>query len=299
MARTFPSDVLVLDDDALVHARLGRGKRDPRIVQAKSYRLADDTFTSAVVTPELSNEASLTEAVRRMKGETGRWDKASLLLPDSWFRINLVDLPSLPDRPAEALEMVRWSLKRTLPLAPESLRVAYEVLSRDAAKGARVLVLSAVEATLQSLERVFSAAGIELVLIEPIGINIWNAITVRENETATNRLFVYVRENDFTTAVFQGAQPLFIRSRNLSGERTLQQELRLSASYLRDSMAGELFAQCYVAGNRVDGEVHDTLAREFNTQVRSIALRDFVEDVPMGVTGYEAELTACTGVFTG
>ena len=299
MARTFPSDVLVLDDDALVHARLGRGKRDPRIVQAKSYRLADDTFTSAVVSPELTNEASLTEAVRRMKGETGRWDKASLLLPDSWFRINLVDLPSLPDRSAEALEMVRWSLKRTLPLAPESLRVAYEVLSRDAAKGARVLVLSAVETTLQSLERVFGAAGIELVLIEPIGINIWNAITVRENETGTNRIFVYVRENDFTTAVFQGAQPLFIRSRNLSGERTLQQELRLSASYLRDSMAGELFAQCYVAGNRVDGEVHDTLAREFNTQVRSIHLRDFVEDVPLGATGYEAELTACTGVFTG
>lgn len=298
MSRSFPPDVVVLDTDALMHVRLGRGRTAPRILQAKAYRLADDTFTSAVVTPELVNEASFAEAVRRMKNETGRWDKVSILIPDSWFRINLVDLPTLPEKQEEAMEVVRWSLKRTLPLPPESLRVAYEILSRKG-KEANVLVLSAVEKTLAGIEKAFTAAGIDVVLVEPIGINIWNAIAVREAETAANRLFVYVRESDFTTAVFKGAQPMFIRSRNLSGERTLQQELRLSASYLRDSMSGEGFAHCYVAGSRVNGDVHATLAEEFNTQVRTIALRDFVEEAPTGAGDWDAELTACTGVFTG
>ncbi|HEX7150728.1 MAG TPA: hypothetical protein VF618_04500 [Thermoanaerobaculia bacterium] len=297
MARTYPSDVIVLDSNTLLHARLGRGKSGPSIAQAKEYRLAANTFTTAVVTPELTNEASLAETLKRLRNETGRWDKASVLLPDSWFRINIVDLPALPSNPNEALETVRWSLKRSLPIAPESMRVAYEVLSRGNG-GAKVFVLSAVEKTLADVERVFTRAGIEVVLIEPVGLNIWNAIAVRENETAKDRLFVYVRDTDFTTAVFRGSQPVFIRSRNLNAERTVQQELRLSATYLRDTLSAHQFEQCYLAGNRIDSEVSDALAAEFDAPVRRIQLRDFVEAAAIDLSGADAELTACTGVFT-
>src|SRR5258707_6565013 len=130
MSRSFPPDVVVLDTDSLVHARLAQGKSNPQIAQAKSYRLAADTFVPSVVTPELANEAALAEGLRRLKLETGKWERVSLLLPDSWFRINIVDLPSLPDRSNEAMEVVRWSLKRTLPISPETLRVTYSVLSK-------------------------------------------------------------------------------------------------------------------------------------------------------------------------
>ena len=297
MSRSFPPDVLVLDNDSLVHARFGRGKTNLRIVNAKSYRIAEGTFTPAAVTPQLAGEGALSETLRRMKMETGRWDKVSLLLPDSWFRMNIVELPSLPEKDADALEVVRWSLKRTLPIPPEQLRVAYSVLSRGT-EGAKVLVLSALESTLTAIERVFAAAGLEIVLIEPVGLNIWNAITVRETENTGDRIFFYVRDTDFTTAVFRGSQPLFLRSRNLSGERTLDQEIRLSANYLRDTLSVDTFSRCYVAGQQ-GANVQSTLADEFNTQVRNVSLRDFAEDVPSEAYELEAELTACTGVFTG
>lgn len=298
MARSFPPDVIVLDNDSLVHARLGRGRTNPRIVNAKSYRLAAETFASAPVTPQLADEVALGETLRRLRMETGKWEKVSLLLPDSWFRINIVDLPSLPEREADAMQVVRWSLKRTIPIPPEQLRVAYSVLSRTAG-GAKVLVLSALEATLVGLERVFTAAGFDIVLIEPVGLNIWNAITVREGADGQgDRLFFYLRDTDFTTAVFRGAQPLFIRSRNLSGDRTVEQEIRLSASYLRDSLNVDTFSRCYVAGER-GGNIHATLTEEFHTQVRPVTIRDYAEDVPATGHGLDAELTACTGVFTG
>lgn len=297
MSRTFPPDVLVLDNDSLMHARLGRGRSGPRIVNAKSYRLAADTFTPAPVTPQLAGEISLGDALRRMRADTGKWDKVSLLLPDAWFRINIVELPSLPERDGDAMDVVRWSLKRTLPIPPEQLRVTYSVLSR-AGQGAKVLVLSALEATLASLERIFAANGIDVVLIEPVGLNIWNAIAVREPDATGDRLFFYLRETDFTTAVFRGPQPLFIRSRNLSSDRTIDQEIRLSANYLRDSLAVDTFAGCFVAGER-GPDVHAMLAEEFRTQVRTVSLKDYAEDVPPGIQGLDAELTACTGVFTG
>lgn len=297
MARSFPPDVLVLDTDGVIHARLGRGRTNPRITQAKAYRLAAGTFTPAPVTPQLANEAALLETLRRLRNETGKWSEVSILLPDSWFRINIIDLPSLPAKDAEAAEIVRWSLKRTLPIPPDQLRVAFHVLSRKG-EGAKVLVLSALEATLSALEKAAAAVGLEVVLIEPLGLNIWNAIAVREPDTNADRLFLYVRDTDFTTAVFRGAQPLFIRSRNLSGERSIEQEIRLSANYLRDSLAVDTFADCYVAGRNA-AALHDTLAAEFNTQVRNVSLADYVEDVPGELAALEAELTACSGVFTG
>ena len=299
MARSFPPDVIVLDSDGLIHARFDRGRgKEVKVQHAKAYRLPEGTFTTSVVTPELANEPALAEVLRRVKVEAGRIGKVSLLLPDGWFRMNIFELQSLPDRPNEADAMIRWSLKRTMPIDPSTLRVSYEVLGRTGGHP-RVLVVSAVEKTLKAIERVFETAGIEVVLIEPIGLNIWNAVAVREQATTRDRIFFYIREGDFTTAVFRGSQPLFIRSRNLNSQRTLQQEIKLSASYLRDTLRTESIEQCYLAGNSVNGELTAAIGAEFAAPVRRIALRDCVEQAPADAAPFEAELTACTGVFTG
>lgn len=296
MARSFPPDVVVLDSDALIHARVASGRKEPQIVRARSYALRDDIFAPAVVTPELQNPAALGEVIRRLRMETGRWDKVSLLLADSWFRMNLIDLQSVPERPNELAEVIRWSLRRTMPIDPSGLRLAFEVLSRQPAK---VLAVSAVEATIAGVEKQFEANGIEVVLIEPAGLNLWNAITTREAATSRDRVFFYIRRHDFTTAVFRGAQPLFIRSRNLAGDRSLEQEIRLSATYLRDTLQAGSIENCYVAGNGIGSELTDTIASEFSAPVRRISLRDVAEQVPPDAAAFEAELAAATGVFTG
>ena len=296
MARSFPPDVVVLDSESLIHVRVARGGKNAKIAQAKSYALREDVFEPGIVTPSLRNEAALAEVIRRLKLETGRWDKVSLLLPDSWFRINIIDLQSVPERASETAEVIRWSLRRTMPIDPSLLRMSYEVLSRTPP---RVLAISAVEATIAAIERLFEAAGIEVILIEPTGLNIWNAITGGEAVTTRDRIFFYVRERDFTTAVFRGAQPLFIRSRNLDGERTIQQEIKLSATYLRDSLQTTSIENCYVVGNGVDSALTDAIGSEFSAPVRKIGLRDVAEQVPGDGSQYEAELTAATGVFTG
>jgi len=297
MARSFPPDIVVLDSDSLIHVRAGRGSKNPRVFCAKTYRLAPDTFHGGLVTPDLVNEQALVDALRRMKAESGgTWERVSVLIPDSWFRMNLLEVPSLPDKPAEALEVLRWSLKRTLPIPPEELRIAKEVLG-PTANGVKVIVISAREKTLAAIERVFGAAGLEVVLIEAVGLNIWNAITAREAPTTSDRLFLFVRDRDFTTAVFRGNQPLFLRSRNLNAERTLGQEVRLSASYLRDSLGSEVFENCYVAGDIVDADMIEIVRKEFNAPVTRVMAREYADDLPGTAAGIDAVITACAGVF--
>lgn len=289
--------MILLDKDSLVHVRLAPSKTGLRLIAAKAYRLPEDTFNGGLVTPDLVNDDAIADVLRRLRMETGKWDRVSVLLPDSWFRMNILDVPSIPDKESEALEVVRWSLKRTLPIPPEELRIARQVLSVTPG-GAKVLAVSAREKTLAAIERIFTAAGLDIVLIEPAGLNIWNAITVREKETTGDRLFLYVRERDFTTAVFRGNQPVFLRSRNLNADRSLEQEIRLSASYLREALSSQRFETCYVAGDTVDAQmVIETVSREFNSPVKRVTATEFAPSLPSEAAGYDAAISASAGVF--
>ena len=108
----------------------------------------------------------------------------------------------------------------------------------------------------------------------------------------------YVREGEFTTAVFRGAQPLFIRTRNLNSNRSLEQEIKLSASYLRDTVRTESVEQCYISGT-ANGEISSIISEQFGAPVRKITLADMTDESwPDNAGDYESELAAATGVFT-
>lgn len=320
MASSLPPDVVVVDSEFLIHARFEGARKHPRLSHFRAEPLPGGVFSRAVVTPVLEDTTALTEAVRRLKAETPRLDRVSILLPDSWFRIHLSQLSELPAKEHEADEMVRWTLMRSLPMRREELRIAYQTLAKSNG-GIKVLVLGAMEKTLTLLEDTFRQEQVEINLLEPIGLNIWNAVSVRERRSRRSwfgamarrrgrsqrelpagtgdRLFFYFRHGDFTAAVFRGQTPLFIRSRNLGAERSLLQEIRLSASYLRGNPWWDRLEGCFVAGKQIDQSLIDSIEQEFQAPVRKISLRDFAEFPPdLNVDDWEAELTACAGVFT-
>jgi Tfp pilus assembly PilM family ATPase len=298
MARSFPPDVLICDQESLVFARFDGGKTMPRIVTTKTYALDDDVFTPGIVTPVLNRPEQLTSVLVRLKKDQGRVDRVSLLLPDSWFRINLIDIPALPEKKAEADEVVRWSLKKSTPIRPEEFRIAYQTVEKKDA-GGRVLVVAALEKTLAAIEKAFAEADLTPILIESVGMNIWNSIAAREQPANDDRVFFYIRNREFTTAVFRNGTPLFFRSRVMSDDRTLLQEIRLSASYFKSNLEISRVEKCYVAGHQFNEQVSSAISEELGATTSRVTLDSYVESSPsIDTRAIEAELTACAGVFT-
>ena len=295
MFNSAPTDVLLFDSDGVALARFARGGDHP--LESVTTLRTGDAFAPAPVTPSVARPAALTEPLRRMRGEGKVADRAWVLLPDSWFRMNLIEVDELPSRAEEAEEMVRWAIRRTLPLAPESLRVGWTPLSREGTQR-RVLVVSAIEETLAAIERALRDAGIDTAGIEAVGLNLWNALAAREPASTADRMLIHVRSGEFTTAVFRGSDPVFLRSRNLTGERSVANEIRLSASYLRESVQLGALERCYLAANTLDPEV-ETLVRElFGVEPTRVRLQDYVTRSGAGSTqGLETELVAARGVF--
>src|SRR5512140_1806942 len=182
MARTYPTDVAVFGPDSIIHGRFERGRKSPRLLGARSYALPEKTFGRGLVTPLVENREPVANIIRRMKVDSGRLDRVAILLPDSWFRMNLLDLPSLPDSRKEAEEIVRWQLKRTMPIRAEEFRIAYQPVGRSNGH-VQVLVLAAYEKALASIESTFLEQQTEVNVLEPVGLNIWNAIVSREAPT--------------------------------------------------------------------------------------------------------------------
>jgi hypothetical protein len=162
-----------------------------------------------------------------------------------------------------------------------------------------VLVVSALEKSLAAIEAAFRGAGVAVGAIESSGLNVWNAIVATE-APADGRLLVYMREDDFTTAMFRGSEPLFIRSRSLAGDRRLEQEIRLSASHLQKTMDETPVRRCYVAGNgQVTKEVLEAIGSEFGGEVELLAASRFADTSGIATGGHvDAAIIACRGALT-
>lgn len=299
MANRAQSDIAILDGGSLLFARFAAGSPRPRLAMLGSWRLAGGTFGVGTLTPSLDDPKPLAEAIAKMKLEAGRVERVSLLLPDSWFRISIIEVGTLPRNHHDADEVVRWTLKRTTPFNPAELRTAWMPLSTRTVNGTRVLVVSAMEKPLAAIEETFRAAGIGVGSIESTGLNAWNAIVSAE-APADGRVLIYLREGDFTTALFVGSEPMFIRSRSLVADRRIEQEIKLSASFLQKTLETTPVRRCYVVGgDQVTPSVLDAIGSAFSSEVEVLAGSRFADTSGLqGAGRLDAEIIACRGALT-
>ena len=292
-------DIAILDGSSLLFARLAAGSPRPRLAMLGSWRLAGGTFGAGTLTPSLENPQSLIDAIGRMKLEVGRVERVTLLLPDCWFRISILEVANLPRNHDDADDVVQWTLKRTTPFNPAELRTSWMPLPTRTVNGTRVLVVSAVEKSLAAIETTFRSAGIGVGSIESTGLNVWNAIVTAE-APADGRLLVFLRDGDFTTALFHGTEPIFVRTRSLVGDRRIEQEIRLSASYLQKTLESTPVTRCYVVGDgQITQSVLDTIGSAFSTTVEVLPGSRFADISGLQPAGHlDLEIIACRGALT-
>ena len=100
-----------------------------------------------------------------------RTRSVTLVLPDTAVRVFVLDFDSLPAKPAEALAVLRFRLRKMVPFDVEKAGVSYQVLSQDKTE-CRVLVAVLPGPILAEYESAVRAAGYEpgaVAAVEPGG----------------------------------------------------------------------------------------------------------------------------------
>ena len=115
-----------------------------------------------VVPDLLENNLRQRDAVRSgieatLSGVAGRSRDVIAIVPDAAVRVVLVEFDSLPSDTEEAIGVVRFRLKKSLPFDVEKAKVSYH--AQKFADGVRVVAAVALASVVEDYETVFNQAG--------------------------------------------------------------------------------------------------------------------------------------------
>ena len=110
------------------------------------------------------HDEALGPVLARLRGAAEGTGTAAVIVPTGWLRSFLLDVDRLPRREEELHDVVRWRLKKLLPVPPTELRLA--VIRLPESEGQRrLLVMTGIERAMAAIETCYSAIGIEVGLI--------------------------------------------------------------------------------------------------------------------------------------
>lgn len=184
-----------------------------------------------VVSPE-AVEAALRKALNEVDGK-GR--QITLVIPDAAVRVLLLDFDSLPDKPQEALPILRFRLKKLVPFDIEAAMVSYQVMARREAE-VKVLVAVIPYDVLAEYEGALRKAGYEPGAVLPSTLASSAAVSSLESALIVNR-----SGNTVTTAIANGEEILLHRSIELPPDEQeaaeeMQRAVTVTMAYFEDTL---------------------------------------------------------------
>ena len=91
---------------------------------------SEATVTPSGVGGDAAGRAAVVAAVRKaLEAVALRSREVTLIVPDAAVRVLLLDFDELPAKPAEALPVVRFRLKKLLPFDADDAAVSYQVMA--------------------------------------------------------------------------------------------------------------------------------------------------------------------------
>jgi type IV pilus assembly protein PilM len=145
---------------AVSQVRLAEGSAVPHL-RVNDALGAETSVAAAANGMSVAGRAALVVAVRKaLEAVSLRSREVTLVVPDAAVRVLLLDFDALPTKPAEALPVVRFRLKKLLPFDADDAAVSYQVMA--SAKGSlQVLAVAMPREVLAECESVVREAGFE------------------------------------------------------------------------------------------------------------------------------------------
>jgi type IV pilus assembly protein PilM len=248
--------------------------------------LLPGSVVPALNAPNFPQPARIVAALRQALDQVVERDrKLTLVIPDAAVRVLLLDFDSFPEKPAEALPIIRFRLRKLLPFEIDEAAVSYQVMTRDANQ-VRALVAVTPHAVLAEYEAVVREAGYEPGAVLPSTLCAIAAIP-----DDTDALLVNQNSVCITTAITKQNEVLLHRTLDLpehsdpehihSDLPDIQQAVSVAIAYFEDSLRAPLESLFYVGPGGAIGFGATLSQSDWGSP--QIRIRDLVEPPVPGV----------------
>lgn len=170
----------------------------------------------------------------------------TLIVPDLCARVFVLDFDSLPAKPAEAIPVIKFRLRKLLPFEAEPAGVSYQVLT-ESKDECRALIAVMPEPVLAEYEKAVTDAGYEPGAVLPAGLAALAAL-----ESSEPALIVCISSGALTTAITQGQDLLLFRTIELPADDAarlaeVQRDIAVATAFFEDK-AGSRPTRLHFAG---------------------------------------------------
>jgi type IV pilus assembly protein PilM len=205
--------------------------------------LRPGVLTAGLKPPNFTDRAAVANALRQALNEVSlKESQLTVVIPDAAVRVLLLDFDTLPPKPADALPILRFRLRKLVPFEVEDAAVTYQVMP---GKPGAVRVIAAVTpaAVLEEYESAVRESGYEPGVVLPSTLAALAAIGTEEPSLVVNRNGASV-----TTAITRQDELLLHRTLELTEKdllpeenswraaEELQQSVSVAMAYFEDTL---------------------------------------------------------------
>jgi type IV pilus assembly protein PilM len=227
-----------LSSTGVAFAQLSGPASAPRLERVSRCSFPPDVLRVSLRDKNILNTALFTETVKEAHNILlCRDGKVFLTLPDTVGRVLLLDVEERFKSRSEALDILRWKLKKKIPIDSSEAHLDYQQLATRENGDTVVLVVLVARSVIEQYEEALNTVG-----IVPFGIELdcFSLYRVFENRLAALDDFALVSRFASSLGIlfFSGGKPEFIRIRDCMGmdtlDATVHNEIKCSMLAYRD-----------------------------------------------------------------
>jgi type IV pilus assembly protein PilM len=251
----------------------------------------------SMLRPNLIEPEALAAFIQKLFDEAGvKGGRIGLTLPDMLARISVVELPGAPRSSAEAKELLRFRVKKSLPFDADEARLSYQAMPGDSPSFLTGIMREEVPA---QYEKLFADLGFHVGVIETSSLSLlklWEPVVAESLSPEQDYFFLNLEETYFTVSLVRNrsrlvlvrtvghrsplldTEALDLRERPSYEAEDLLRELLPTFIYYQEKLGGSSLARVYYRSLRPDlGELAGVLEEQFDVPAEPFDLSRVVK----------------------
>lgn len=204
---------------------MGGSVASPRVDKVAYSTLPANTLRASIREQNILDPEGFVSSVRSAHNLLlCRDSKVSVTLPDSVGRIMLLELEGRFKSRAEALDVIRWKLKKSIPFDLADTHLDYQQLTVRANGDLALLVALVSRTVISQYEELLTEAGLIPARMDFNAFNLYRAF---ENRLSLSDDYILISFYDGTLGImaFSQGTPEFMRIKGLSGTMAVDSRL--------------------------------------------------------------------------
>jgi len=226
----------------------------------------------------MSDAATLLGLIKKgLKGLKFSRESAAALIPEACQKVFILSFESFPPSEREREKLLRWRIKKQMPVLPEENRLSYQVMTSSSS--VKVVVSLAKTAVLQEYEDLFAGLGLDVGIMTSPSLSLLNLV---DWEIEKDFMAANIEEDSFSLAAVTQSELMLYRFKPFAVEplnlvqakqkiEMVAKEIENTVHFIEDKekrKVRSLWLRLSLGGGQE--EVISQLANRFSLAIRAI-----------------------------